>query len=388
MYRNDDLLIAAQLGEDSERYLGAVVPPIFQNSLHVFPTMEAYLSHDKYSDFVYGRVSNPTVRIVEEKIAGLERAAHGALFASGMAAATTVISATCRAGSHIIYLNNCYGPVVSFLNNHCIPKLNMTATAVSGLDLGEIERAIRPETDLMLLESPTSLLFEVIDLAAIAALANRFGIVTCVDNSYCSPLYQKPLELGIDVATHTLSKYLGGHSDVIGGVALCNDDTLGRALLDTRELYGGIMGPQEAALVMRGIRTLDVRLERHCETAGRVAVWLEAHPKVKKVRYPGLASHPQHALAQRQQSGSSGLMSFEPDCTPERAVQVCNALKHFRIGVSWGGFESLVVMPLYARSAEEAAALNSTRALIRIHCGLEGADNLIADLEQALALID
>lgn len=382
--QSKDLLIAAHLGDDYDRYLGAVVPPIFQNSLHVFPSMEAYLSHDKYSDFVYGRVSNPTVRIVEQKIAGLERAAHGALFASGMAAATTVIAATCRAGSHVIYLRNCYSPVVTYLNDYCVPKLDMAVTAVSGLDLAELEAAIRPETALVLLESPTSILFDVVDLAAIATIARRHGVVTCVDNSYCSPLYQKPLELGIDVVTHTLSKYLGGHSDVIGGVALCNDDALGRRLLDTRELLGGIMGPQEAALVMRGIRTLDVRLERHRQTAERVAAFLEGHPKVARVRYPGLPSHPQYQLAQRQQTGSCGLLSFEPRATREQAAQLCNALQLFQIGVSWGGFESLVVMPQYNMPPETAAAMGTTNALVRIHCGLEGAENLIADLEQAL----
>ncbi|MEM1484950.1 PLP-dependent aspartate aminotransferase family protein [Oscillospiraceae bacterium PP1C4] len=382
-YKNDDKLIATHLGDDYDQFLGAVVPPVFMNSLHVFPTMEQYFEHDKYTDFVYGRVSNPTVHIVEQKIAAMERASHAALFASGMAAATTAISVSCRAGSHVICLKNCYGPVVTFLEEYCIKKMNMQVTYVSGT-VEEIKNAMRSNTDLIILESPTSLVFEVVDLKKIAAIAKENGTYTYIDNTYCTPLYQKPITLGIDMVMHTLSKYLGGHSDLIGGVLACNNEELGRQILDCRELYGGTMGPQEAWLVMRGIRTLDVRLERHQETAMKVARYLEGHPRINKVHYPGLPSHPQYDLAQAQQTGSCGLLSFELNATKEEAVQVCNRLKLFKIGVSWGGFESLVVMPMYKRTPEQAAFYGTVNQLIRIHCGLEGAENLIADLEQAL----
>ena len=380
----DDKLIATHLGDDYDKFLGAVVPPVFMNSLHIFPTMEDYLNNDKFETYIYGRVSNPTVKIVEEKIAAMERGGYGLLFSSGMSATIATITATCKAGSHIICLKNSYGPVVTYLEQICIPKLNMQVTYVDA-SYEAVVGAIQPNTNLMILESPTSLVFEVIDLQRIAAAAKEKGIYTYVDNTYCTPLYQKPIELGIDFAMHTLSKYLGGHSDLIGGALVCSTEALGRQLQDIRELHGSILGPQEAWLVMRGIRSLDVRLERHQQTALAVAQFLEGHPKVRKVNYPGLPSHPQYELAQKQQAGSCGLLSFELKGSKEDAVAICNRLKLFKIGVSWGGFESLVTMPMYKITPEQAAAQNGSNTLVRIHCGLEGTDNLIADLEQALA---
>lgn len=384
MYDSDDQLIATHLGDDYDSFLGAVVPPVFMNSLHVFPTMEAYIHHDKYKQYIYGRVSNPTVRVAEQKIAAMEHAEHALLFSSGMAAATTAILVACKAGSHIVCLKNCYGPVVTYLEQVCVGKLGMHVSYIAG-DVEELEAALRPETDLILLESPTSLVFEVVDLRRIAALARQRGIYTYIDNSYCTPLFQKPLDLGIDFSMHTLSKYIGGHSDLIGGVLCCNGEQLGRRVQDMRELCGGIIGPQEAWLVTRGIRTLDVRLQRHQQTALAVARFLQNHPRVRRVHYPGLPEHPQYALAQAQQKGSSGLLSFELHATKEEAMAVCNRLQLFKIGVSWGGFESLVTMPMYARTPAEAADFGATPGLVRIHCGLEGAENLIDDLKQALA---
>lgn len=379
----DDRLVATHLGDDYDQFLGSVVPPIFMNSLHVFPTMEEYFNNDKYKDFIYGRVSNPTVHIVEKKIAALEHGCYGLLFASGMAAADAAITVACKAGSHVVCLKNCYGPVVTYLNEICIPKYNMSVSYVDATSEAVIA-AVTEQTDLIILESPTSLVFEVIDLKKIADFAKSKGIYTYIDNTYCTPLYQKPIDLGIDFVMHTLSKYLGGHSDLIGGVLVCNDEALGKQVQDIRELHGGILGPQEAWLVMRGIRTLDVRLERHQKTAMAVAQYLEGHSRVKRVHYPGLPSHPQYELAQQQQTGSCGLLSFELDCDKETAVAICNKLQLFKIGVSWGGHESLVTMPMYKLTPERAAEQNGSNSLVRIHCGLEGSDNLIADLDQAL----
>jgi len=382
---DDDKLIATHLGDDYDKFLGAVVPPVFMTSLHVFNTMEEYLNHDKFEEYVYGRVSNPTVKIVENKIAAMEHGAYGLLFSSGMAVITSVIAATCKTGSHIISLKNCYGPIATYLNQIGIPKLNMSVTYVDA-SYESVVNAIQPNTDFIILESPTSLVFEVIDIERIANVAKEKNIRTYIDNTYCSPLYQKPIELGIDFSMHSASKYLGGHSDLIGGALVCATEELGKQLLDIREMYGGIMGPQEAWLVMRGIRTLDVRLERHQKTALSVAKYLEKHPRINKVNYPGLESHPNYELAQKQQKGNSGLLSFEFNGSKEEAVAFCNKLKIFKIGVSWGGFESLVVMPMYKITEEQAKAQNGSNSLVRIHCGLEGTENLIADLEQALTL--
>lgn len=389
MDMNEDLLSLTHTGDEYDKYLGAVVPPVFLNSLHVFKTYEEYSNVDVFQEdnYIYGRDSNPTVHIVERKIAALEHGARAVVFSSGMAAASSAIMATCKAGSHIICLRDVYQPVKRFLNNVCIPNLNMTVTYLTGLDLQELEDAIRPETSLIILESPATFVFTVVDLRAIAQIAKRHGVKTYIDNTYCTPLYQKPLDFGIDISMHTLSKYLGGHSDIIGGVIVSKDEDLMRKCMSQmREWFGGILGPMEAWLVMRGMRTLDARLSRHQETAMKVAQFLEDHPKVKKVNYTGLASHPQHDLIAKQQTGHSGLMSLELNASPEDAVKFINNLRLFGKGCSWGGFESLALTPLYKCDDEELRFLDMTesRGLIRLHCGLEGAENLIEDLSQAL----
>jgi cystathionine gamma-lyase len=386
---NDDLLALTHTGDDYEKYLGAVVPPVFLNSLHVFKTYEDYANTDPFDEnsFIYGRVSNPTVLIAEKKIAQLENGKRAAIFSSGMAAASATIMATCKAGSHVICLRNAYPPVVRFLNTVCVPRLNMSVTYVTGQSLAEIEAAIRPETSLIILESPASLVFSVTDLRAVAEIAKKHGIKTFTDNTYCSPLFQKPLDLGIDVSMHTMSKYLGGHSDIIGGVLVSKDEALMRCLMtEMREWFGGIMGPMEAWLVTRSLRTLAVRLNQHQETAVAIAKYLQNHPKVRRVFYTGLESHPQAEIIAKQQTGHTGLMSFLPDAPPEASVKLINELKLFGIGVSWGGFESLALTPLYKATEEELGFLSMPdgRGLIRIYCGLEGTGRLIEDLEQAL----
>lgn len=385
MNLSNDQMIALHSGENPVDYQRSVVPPVFMNSLHVFSTIADELNVDLDKDWMYGRVANPTVKIVETKIAQMERGCRGLLFSSGMAAMTTSVMTCCKTGDHIICLDNCYGPAVEFLRDVCMPRYAMEVSFVPA-DADAIIAAIRPNTRMMVLESPTSLVFEVIELEAVVKAAKANGIITYIDNTYCTPMYQKPLTMGIDIVMHTLSKYLGGHSDLIGGVLACSDEVLGKALWHGRELFGGILGPQEGWLVLRGLRTLSVRLERHQEIAMKVAAFLEAHPKVSRVHYPGLPSHPQYEIAKRQQAGNCGLMSFEITGTKADAEALCNHLKVFQIGVSWGGFESLAVMPMYKRTPEEAAALGTVPQLIRIHCGLEGADVLIEDLRQALAV--
>ncbi len=383
MRSTDDQMIVLHGNEDPAIQQGSVIPPIYMNSLHVFPNMESYLGVDTQTDFIYGRVSNPTVHLVEEKLAGLERGKKALFFSSGMAALTTAIHACCKAGDHIICLHNCYGPTVEFVREIGIPKLGFQVSFVDATADAVIS-AIRSNTRLILLESPTSLVFEVLDLEAITNAAKARGVLTYIDNTYCTPLYQKPLELGIDIVMHTLSKYLGGHSDLIGGVLVCKDEILGRSLARFREFYGGVIGPMEGWLVLRGLRTLSARLSLHQTIALEVASFLEKHPYVEKVHYPGLPSHPQYELARKQQSGNCGLLSFEIKGSKEEAIRVCNALKVFQIGVSWGGFESLVVMPMYKHTPEHAALCGTGQQLIRIHCGLEGSVHLIDDLRQAL----
>ena len=386
-YKKEDRWIAAHKGDDYEKYLGAIVPPVFMNSLHVFHNIEEY--NDKSlrapDSYFYGRVSNPTVHILEEKTAALEHGTHCLAFSSGMSAAVTALMTVCRAGSHIICVKNVYGVLKAYIDEYCVPQLDMSVTYLTGDKIEEFEQAIRPETDLIILESPVSLVFTVQDLEKVAALAASHKIRTYIDNSFCTPIFQKPLDLGIDMVMETATKYLGGHSDVIGGTLSFKDESLFQKASLLREMTGCIMGPMEGWLITRGLRTLDVRVHRHGETALEVARWLESHEKVEKVYYTGLESHPQHALIQKQQKGSTGLLSFElKETDREKVCRFVNALKIFQIGVSWGGFESLVCTPMYPSPEEHAREAGCGWGIIRIHCGLEGADLLKEDLQQAM----
>lgn len=387
----DELLTLTHGGEHQKDYLNAVTPPVFLNSLHIFDSMEDYLDHDETGAYVYGRVSNPTVHILEEKVAALEKGSMAVAFASGMAAFSAAVLAVCGTGSHIICLRNVYGPVKQVLNDYFIPQMGMSVSYWDGRSLDELEGLIRDNTALMVLESPATLVFSVFDIEGTARIARAHGVKTYIDNSYCTPLYQKPLTLGIDIVMHTMSKYIGGHSDIIGGILTVRDEQLGKTLTDNiRQWFGGILGPMEAWLAIRGLRTLDLRVERHQKTAMAVAAYLENHPKVEEVYYTGLASHPQADLIKKQQTGHTGLMSFRLKAGPEAAMRLVDELKIFEIGCSWGGFESLAIAPLIRAGEEELKLLGlgeKGRGLIRIHCGLEGTEALLADLEQAFAKI-
>lgn len=383
---NQDLMALTHTADEYDRYLHAVVPPVFLNSLHVYDTFEEYCNVDvtKDDEFVYGRCSNPTVHILERKIAALEHGSRALAFASGMAACTSAIMAVCKAGSHIVCMKDIYQPIKRFLHNYAIPYLNFSVTYVTGNDLEEVEAAIRDNTDLMILESPATFVFRVVDLKKIADIAKKHGVKTYIDNTCLTPIFQKPLDLGIDIVMHTMSKYIGGHSDIIGGVLVSKDEELMRKIMSgMREWFGGILGPMEGWLAIRGLRTMEARLKRHQEIAMTVAEFLEKHDKVKKVNYTGLASHPQADIIKRQQTGHTSLMSFELDATPQKAVEFINHLKLFGKGCSWGGFESLALCPLYHADQEELDFLQTDRGLIRLYCGLEGEENLLEDLEAA-----
>lgn len=379
MNSDAQLFCVTHLGENPADYLNAVVPPIFSNSLHVYDSVEGY----ENGGYIYGRHSNPLVEIVEAKLAALEGGEKALLFGSGMAAAATAIMHAAAAGDHIICQETCYNPIKNFFDRICVPKLKMEITYMSCLDLDEIEGAVKPNTKLILIESPSTFVFDIADIGGVVKIARKHGIRTYIDNTYCTPLFQNPLALGVDYVMHTASKYLGGHSDLIAGALIVKD--WGKTLQeDYRELFGGILGPFEAWLMLRGMRTLHARLIQHQQTALEAARYLQSHPKVKTVYHPGLPEHPGYALGKKQMSGYTGLFSIELDATEEQSVKFCDALKLFSKGCSWGGFESLAIMPL--RLADDALIrkFHASRKLIRLHCGLEGAQNLLADLEQAL----
>ena len=388
-YLSSPEMITSHYGEEYDKYYNAIVPPIFMNSLNVFEEIDDYFNaktHDKHT-YVYGRVQNPTVRILEDKIAALEHGVAAFAFGSGMAAATTAVLSVVKTGDNIVCLRNAYGPLKNFVENYCPQHLGTTLTYVKGNDVSDFEEAITDNTSLVILESPSSVVFSLQDVEAVSRIAHTHGAKVYIDNSFCTPIFSTPLDMGADIVMHTTSKYMGGHSDIIGGVLAVRDEELANTIVTNRELFGGIIGPMEAWLVLRGLRTLSVRVKAHEETAMKVAEYLENHPKVDKVYYTGLKSHPQYDLVQKQQKGSTGLMTFEIRGTAEDAKKVVNSLKVFKIGVSWGGFESLACMPHLRCDEKTCQWLGAGQHLIRIHCGLEGTDALIADLEQALAKI-
>lgn len=385
-YMSSPEMITSHYGEEYENYYNAIVPPIFMNSLNVFREIDDYFDakvHDKHT-YVYGRVQNPTVRILEDKVAALEHGVAAFAFGSGMAAATTAVLSVVKTGQNIVCIRNAYGPLKTFIEKYCPDHLGTTVTYVKGNDISDFEEAITESTSLVILESPSSVVFSLQDIEAVCRLAHERGARVYIDNTFCTPIFSNPLDMGVDIVMHTTSKYMGGHSDVIGGMLAVRDEELANTIVTNRELLGGIMGPMEAWLVIRGLRTLSVRVKAHEEVAMQVAKFLENHPKVRKVYYTGLESHPQYELAKKQQRGNTGLITFEIKGSTEDAKKVINSLKVFKIGVSWGGFESLACMPHMRLDEKTCDWLGGGQNLIRIHCGLEGVDALIADLEQAL----
>jgi cystathionine beta-lyase len=383
--------LLAHYAEERLAHQGAVVPPLYQNSLFVFEDWDAIdrAFDDRYEHAIYSRGTNPTVRLVERKLAVLAGGEAARLFASGMAAVTAAVLHHADAGDHVIAVKNVYGPTNNLLNRYLKRKMRLETTFVSGESIEEFAAAIRPNTKLIYLESPSSAVFSLQDIPAVVGLARSRGIATAIDNSWATPVFQKPLELGVDLEIHSASKYLGGHSDLIAGALIGDEKTIRAIAVNEAELLGGKMAPFEAWLMLRSLRTLPIRMRQHQESALAVARFLEDHPAVKQVRYPGLESHPQHALARKQMSGFSGLLSFELAWDEvEKIKAFVNALEIFQIGVSWGGHESLVYAPaisyLKELPPEQFAALGISVGDIRISVGLEAAEDLIADLEQAL----
>lgn len=370
--------ICAHVGDEYDRYMGAIVPPIFQNSLFVLPTENNGVGNDGYH---YTRVGNPTTDIVERKIAALEGADGALCFSSGMGAISSAILYYARAHCHIILVAASYGSTSSLIERYLAPRYNIDYTYVDG-GVEEIEAAIRPQTTLIVLESPSSLIFKMQDLEQVAALAKKHGIGTVIDGTYATPLHQQPLKYGVDIVCHTASKYLGGHSDLVAGAIASRREIIESIQNNERALLGSNMDPHQAWLLLRGIRTLPVRLKQHGENGLRVAKFLENHPKVKKVFYPGSDTYEQKELFDKYLSGTNGLMSFVPNGNADEVQKFVHSLHYFQNGCSWGGFESLC---LYLGSNEKMRPFGHPDHLVRIHVGLENVETLISDLDQALS---
>ena len=369
--------ICTHYSEDPSRFAGAVTPPIFQSSL--FTECEGN-EGDREGRYAYTRVSNPTTEIVENKVAALEQGEAAKCFSSGMGAISAAMMHYLKKDSHVVAVASIYGPAHRFLAEY-MKRFGVAVTFVKGTDTEEIEGAIRENTDLIYLESPSTYLFLVQDLSKIAEIAKRHHAATVIDNTYCTPIFQKPLTLGIDMVVHSASKYLGGHSDIIGGVVIGRKEDIDQIAQSERELFGAVMSPFDSWLMLRGIRTLPVRMKQHMANAMEMAAYFQELPVVKEVIYPWWETHPQYELAKKQMTGASGLMSVVFDLPGEQIKRIVRELEFFHRGPSWGGFESLI-SPVGADLEQDNETIK--KGLVRLHIGLEGADLLKEDFERAV----
>ncbi|MFN4034072.1 MAG: trans-sulfuration enzyme family protein [Fimbriimonadales bacterium] len=369
------------LGEEEPFPYGSVTPPIVQTSLFTARSLRERNESGGYNEegYSYTRVSNPTVRLAERKIAALEGTEDALCFGSGMAAIASTILTFAESGAHVICVETVYPPTRTLLESW-LPRYGVQATFVSGECIEAFEDAIQPHTRIIYLESPSSIYFRLQDLRAVSALARARGVITLCDNSWATPLYQTPHALGVDIVLHSASKYLGGHSDLLAGVAAGRREHLQR-VAQTRELLGGILDPFGGWLLLRGLRTLPIRMERAHRNGLLVAEWLAAQPQVAQVNHPGLPQHPQHALAKAQMRGYGSLFSFLTHPIEEaQAYAFTERLRLFRFGCSWGGYESLLLG--WAQPPPDTQG--KTPWLFRIYVGLENPDDLIRDLQDAI----
>ncbi|WNY83955.1 PLP-dependent aspartate aminotransferase family protein [Cronobacter dublinensis] len=361
---------------------GAVMPPIYATSTYAQP------APGEHTGYEYSRSGNPTRHALERAIAELEAGSQGFAFASGLAAISTVLELLDKE-SHIVAVDDVYGGTYRLLENVRKRTAGLSVSWVKPDDLAALEAAIRPETRMIWVETPTNPLLKLADLEAIAGLAHRHGLISVADNTFASPAIHRPLTLGFDIVVHSATKYLNGHSDVVAGLAVVGDNAaLAQQLAYLQNAVGGVLDPFSSFLTLRGIRTLALRMERHSANALKIAQRLEQHPQVEKVFFPWLESHPQHTLARRQMALPGGMISIVVRGDEARAAQVIKTLRLFTLAESLGGVESLVSQPFSMTHAsiplEQRLANGITPQLIRLSVGIEEADDLIADLEQAL----
>jgi cystathionine beta-lyase/cystathionine gamma-synthase len=373
---------ALHIGQEPDATTGAITPPIYQTSTYVQEEL------GKHKGFEYARTHNLTRANLERNVAAMEKAKYGFAFGSGMGAITTLLHLV-KAGEHVVAGHNMYGGTYRVMTL-VFGDLGQRFTYVDTSDVKKLEAALTPETRMIFLETPTNPLMALTDLKAVADLARSRGILTVVDNTFMSPYFQRPLEFGIDIVTHSTTKYLNGHSDMVGGLVLTSNDKVAERLTFLRNAMGTVPGPFDCWLALRGVKTLAVRMDRHNKSAMTIAGWLAEQKKVVKVFYPGLPTHPQHDLAKRQMSGFGGMIAFDLGSL-DAAARCLKAAKLFSLAESLGGVESLISHPVSMTHASvpkadrEAMGLND--GLVRISVGLEDVEDLIADLERCLAAV-
>ncbi len=372
--------LAIHAGQEPDPRTGAVVPPIYQTSTYAQDAVGA-----PRLGYEYSRSGNPTRDALQECLAAIEGGRRGLAFASGLAAEDTLLRTVCLPGDHVVIPSDAYGGTYRLFAK-VAEKWGLDWTAVPLDDHDAVRAAFRPgHTRMIWAETPTNPLLSIADIAALAGLAHEYDALLVVDNTFASPYLQQPLGLGADVVVHSTTKYLGGHSDVVGGALVVADDELGAELAYHQNAMGAINGPFDAWLTLRGMRTLGVRMDRHCDNAERIAAYLQSHKAVTQVLYPGLESHPGHETAAKQMQRYGGMVSFRAAGGPEQAIQVCNRTKLFVLAESLGGVESLIEHPGQMTHLSAAGSpLEVPADLVRLSVGIETVDDLLGDLEQAL----
>ncbi|WP_276480443.1 trans-sulfuration enzyme family protein [Paraflavitalea pollutisoli] len=381
--------ILNELGEDRDQYFRAIAPPIMQTSNFAFKKVDDLrkVFEDEYSNYLYTRGLNPTVDILRKKLAALDGAEDCLVFNSGASAIFASVFANVQSGDHIVSVNKPYTWAQKMFDN-TLPRFQVSTTYVDGTNIDNFERAIQPNTKVIYLESPNSWDYAIQDLKAVAQLARSKGIVTIVDNSYCTPLYQKPIELGIDMVLQSATKYIGGHSDVVAGV-LTGSNAMMKKIFDNELLnMGNGVTPFNAWLLIRGLRTLPARLERITATTHKVIAHLQQHPLVEEVVFPLDPGFAQYDLARSQMKGACGLLTIVLQAKKmQEIVTFCESLRHIMMAVSWGGYESLIIPKCASLQPEAFDPAVRDHRMLRIYVGLEEPEYLIADLDQALAAV-
>ena len=376
--------ILMHFGENRADYFHAIAPPVIQTSNFSFPSLSAFRKAiaDEEKHHIYTRGNNPSVAILRKKIAALEHTEDALIFGSGSAAISAAIISQVQQGDHIVCIKKPYSWTRSILENF-LPRFGVVTTFVDG-SLESFEKALQPNTKLIMLESPNSITFEVQDLKAIALLAKKNNIITAIDNSYCSPIYQNPADFGIDIILHSATKYINGHSDVVVGICCSSKKIISQIFQSEFMTLGAIISPHDAALVIRGLRTLPLRMNRIQQTTLKLTSYLESHPKVEQVIYPWSENFPQKALVQKQMRGAGGMFSIKIKAENISSVEIFfSKLKRFLLAVSWGGFESLALpfCAFYDLPGKDNPTIPWN--LIRFSIGLEDPEWLIEDLEKA-----
>jgi len=371
--------LAIHAGQEAEAATGAVTVPIYATSTYKQDGVGGLRGGYEYS-----RSANPTRSALEECLAALEGGRRGLAFASGLAAEDTLLRAVCKPGDHLVVPNDAYGGTFRLFAK-VLARWGVECSPVPLDDLAAVRGAMRESTRIIWCETPTNPLLGISDIAALADIARGAGALLVVDNTFATPYLQQPLALGADVVVHSTTKYMGGHSDVIGGALVTADDELAEQLVFHQNAMGAVPGPFDAWLVLRGVKTLAVRMDRHCANAERVAAMLLGHPRVRTVRYPGLPDHPGHEVAAKQMRGFGGMVSFQVDGGEQAALEICRRTEVFTLAESLGGIESLIEHPgRMTHSSVAGSQLEVPADLVRLSVGIESIEDLLADLTQAL----